>query len=63
MAAAIRGALDMLLDGQHTGRYGWDQLHKTEKTHAGTLGEIALARVGAAGRRRGAGVHYRGRRL
>jgi hypothetical protein len=45
MAAAIRGALDMLLDGQHTGRYRWDQLHKTEKTHAGTLIEIALARV------------------
>ncbi len=30
MAAAIRGALDMLLDGQHTGRYRWEQLHKTE---------------------------------
>ena len=30
MAAAIRGALDMLLGGQHTGRYRWDQLHKTE---------------------------------
>jgi hypothetical protein len=44
MAASIRGALDMLLDGQHTGRYRWDQLHKTEKTHAGTLVEIALAR-------------------
>ncbi len=44
MAAAIRGALDMLLDGLHTGRYRWDQLHKTEKTHAGTLVEIALAR-------------------
>ena len=44
MAAAIRGALVMLLDGQHTGRYRWDQLHKTEKTHAGTLVEIALAR-------------------
>jgi Restriction endonuclease NaeI len=44
MVAAIRGALDMLLDGQHTGRYRWDQLHKTEKTHAGTLVEIALAR-------------------
>jgi len=43
-AAAIRGALDMLLDGQHTGRYRWEQLHKTEKTHAGTLVEIALAR-------------------
>ncbi len=45
IAAAIRGALDMLLDGQHTGRYRWDQLHKTEKTHAGTLVEIALARA------------------
>ena len=45
MAVAIRGALDMLLDGQHTGRYRWDQLHKTEKTHAGTLVEIALARA------------------
>jgi Restriction endonuclease NaeI/Domain of unknown function (DUF4062) len=44
MAAAIRGALDMLLDGQHTGRYRWDQLHKAEKTHTGTLVEIALAR-------------------
>ncbi len=44
MGAAIRGALDMLLDGQHTGRYRWEQLHKTEKTHAGTLVEIALAR-------------------
>jgi hypothetical protein len=30
MAAAIRGAFDLLLDGQHTGRYRWDQLHKTE---------------------------------
>jgi hypothetical protein len=45
MAGAIRGALDMLLDGQRTGRYRWDQLHKTEKTHAGTLVEIALART------------------
>ena len=62
MAAAIRGALDMLLDGQHTGRYRWDQLHKTEKTHAGTLVEIALARYSAAGRRHGAGLHDRGRR-
>jgi hypothetical protein len=27
MAAAIRGALDMLLDDQHVDRYRWDQLH------------------------------------
>ena len=45
MAAAIRTALDMLLDGQHTGRYRCDQLHKTEKTHAGTLVGITLART------------------
>ncbi|GAA1072687.1 hypothetical protein GCM10009642_03220 [Nocardiopsis metallicus] len=34
----------MLLDGQHTGRYRWDQLLKTEKTHFGTLVEINLQR-------------------
>ena len=45
MAGAIRRAFDMLLDGQHTGRYRWDQLHKTEKTHAGTLVEINVQRA------------------
>ena len=44
LAAAIRDAFDLLLDGQHTGRYRWDQLHKTEKTHAGTLIEIGIQR-------------------
>jgi Restriction endonuclease NaeI len=44
IAAAVRTALDMLLDGQHTGRYRWDQLCKTEKTHAGTLVEIGIQR-------------------
>jgi hypothetical protein len=34
----------MLLDGQRTGRYRWDQLYKTEKTHFGTLVEINLQR-------------------
>lgn len=43
-AAALRRTIDMLLDGRHTGRYRWDQLHKTEKTHAGTLVEIGLQR-------------------
>ncbi|MEV8606784.1 NaeI family type II restriction endonuclease [Amycolatopsis sp. NPDC051373] len=43
-AKAIRRSIDMLLDGQHTGRYSWDQLYKTEKTHAGTLIEINLQR-------------------
>ncbi|MEO3891688.1 NaeI family type II restriction endonuclease [Nonomuraea sp. B5E05] len=41
---AIRRSFDMLLDGQHTGRYHWEQLHKTEKTHCGTLIEINLQR-------------------
>ncbi|WP_410634732.1 NaeI family type II restriction endonuclease [Amycolatopsis sp. cmx-4-83] len=43
-AGAIRRSIDMLLDGQHTGRYRWDQLFKTEKAHAGTLIEINLQR-------------------
>lgn len=43
-AAAIRRSLDMLLDGPNTGRYRWDQLRKTEKTHCGTLVEINLQR-------------------
>lgn len=44
IAAAVRRTFDMLLDGQHTGRYRWDQLYKTEKTHCGTLVEINLQR-------------------
>ncbi|MFG2914591.1 NaeI family type II restriction endonuclease [Kitasatospora sp. NPDC048298] len=43
--AALRRTFDMLLDGQHTGRFRWDDLHKTEKTHAGTLVEINLQRA------------------
>ncbi|GAB2507627.1 NaeI family type II restriction endonuclease [Nocardiopsis aegyptia] len=43
-ADALRSTFDMLLDGQRTGRYRWDQLHKTEKTHFGTLVEINLQR-------------------
>lgn len=42
---ALRRTFDMLLDGQHTGRFRWEQLHKTEKTHAGTLVEINLQRA------------------
>lgn len=34
----------MLLDGQHTGRFRWEQLYKTEKAHMGTLVEINLQR-------------------
>ena len=44
IGGAVRHALDLLLDGQHTGRYRWDQLGKTEKTHAGTLVEIGIQR-------------------
>ncbi|MFE9474003.1 NaeI family type II restriction endonuclease [Streptomyces griseofuscus] len=40
----LRDTIDQLLDGENTGRYDWRQLHKTEKTHAGTLVEINLQR-------------------
>jgi len=43
-AAVLRYTLDQLYDGQRTGRYRWDQLHKTEKTHCGTLVEINMQR-------------------
>ena len=43
-AQVIRETLDQLYDGQRTGRYRWDQLHKTEKTHCGTLVEMNLVR-------------------
>jgi len=43
-AAVLRGTIDQILDGENTGRYDWRQLHKTEKTHAGTLVEINLQR-------------------
>ena len=41
----LRRTYDMLLDGRHTGRYCWQQLSKTEKTHFGTLAEINLQRA------------------
>jgi hypothetical protein len=40
----IRHTYDMLYNGQETGRYKWDQLMKTEKTHFGTLFEINAQR-------------------
>lgn len=43
-AAVLRATLDQLYDGQRTGRYCWDQLYKTEKTHCGTLVEINMQR-------------------
>lgn len=44
-ANAVRRTIDMLLDGQRTGRFRWQQLNKTEKTYAGTLVEINLQRA------------------
>src|SRR5687767_282577 len=43
-ASVLRDTLDQLYDGQRTGRWSFDQLHKTEKTHMGTLVEINLHR-------------------
>ena len=40
----IRRTFDQLYDGSRTGRYRWDELCKTEKTHCGTLIEINLQR-------------------
>jgi hypothetical protein len=41
-ARVLRETFDQLLDGQRTGRWGYSQLRKTEKTHMGTLVEINL---------------------
>jgi len=43
-ARVFRETFDQLYDGQRTGRFKWDQLFKTEKTHYGTLIEINLQR-------------------
>jgi len=43
-ATVLRRTIDQLLDGENTGRFDWNSLHKTEKTHAGTLVEINLQR-------------------
>ncbi|MGC4154859.1 MAG: NaeI family type II restriction endonuclease [Propionicimonas sp.] len=43
-AGVFRSTFDQLYDGVHTGRFRWDQLYKTEKTHFGTLLEINLRR-------------------
>lgn len=43
-ARVLRTTFDQLYDGQHTGRYKVEQLHKTEKTHFGTLFEINFRR-------------------
>ncbi|WP_275792875.1 NaeI family type II restriction endonuclease [Prescottella equi] len=43
-AAVIRHTYDMIYNGAETGRYRWDQLMKTEKTHFGTMFEINAQR-------------------
>ena len=43
-AQVLRDTFDQLYNGQLTGRFCWEQLHKTEKTHCGTLVEINLHR-------------------
>jgi hypothetical protein len=42
--SVYRETFDQLYDGQRTGRYRWEDLFKTEKTHYGTLIEINLQR-------------------
>lgn len=44
VAKILRDTLDQIYDGQHTGRWNYSQLRKTEKTHVGTLVEINLHR-------------------
>lgn len=44
VAMILRSTFDQLYDGQHTGRFDWDSLYKTEKTHFGTVLEINLRR-------------------
>jgi Restriction endonuclease NaeI len=44
IAQVFRNTFDQLYDGQRTGRYKWEQLYKTERTHCGTLVEINLRR-------------------
>ncbi|MCH0540456.1 NaeI family type II restriction endonuclease [Streptomyces sp. MUM 203J] len=43
-ARVLRDTIDQLLNGEVTGRYDWNTLLKTERTHAGTLVEINLQR-------------------
>lgn len=43
-AKVIRHTFDVIYNGRESGRYRWDQLYKTEKTHFGTLFEIYAQR-------------------
>lgn len=41
----LRHTFDQLFNGEVTGRYAWEQLRQTEKTHAGSMVEINLHRA------------------
>lgn len=43
-ARTLRRTFDQIYDGRNTGRFRWEQLRKTEKTHFGSLVEINLQR-------------------
>jgi hypothetical protein len=43
-AAVLRRSLDQMYDGQHTGRFSWEQMAKTEKTTLGARIELELMR-------------------
>lgn len=45
LSRAFRETFDQIYDGVHTGRYQWNQLNKTEKTHFGTIIEINIRRA------------------
>ncbi|MDP3157537.1 MAG: NaeI family type II restriction endonuclease [Archangium sp.] len=44
VARVLRETFDQLYDGVRTGRFRWEQLNKTEKTHAGTVLQLNLRR-------------------
>lgn len=45
LSRVFRESFDQIYDGVHTGRYHWNQLSKTEKTHFGTIIEINIRRA------------------
>ena len=44
IALVLRHTFDQLYDGEHTGRFRWEDLRGTEKTHCGSLVEINIQR-------------------
>jgi hypothetical protein len=60
-AVAVLGEIWEIADGQHSGWYRWDQLHKTEKMHADTPGRDRAGPFLAPGWPRGARLQNRGR--